>query len=301
MIGIRLSDDWNDPGWSMVPRVVLRDERLSFKAMGLVAYLASHEAGFRITRSFLNKASKDGEDGISSGIAELRNLGYLTVERGRDELGRVTSESSYVLHKNPQVVAQNGISPVQENPEPGKSGTKRDNSKETQQDQKDASADATAPKDSNEAKTAAAVVAAFVDAYRLDKGGDPVTIRKVAGHAKKMLADGADFDLLLLAATEMGKTPWSDLGNQYARTQAASKVAAPTKSEDSAKAWIRENWDSGRVKPIEDRTGLSFPMPDIPASVTREQMPDFLKSARRAWITANKDTILTRLLGKVSA
>lgn len=122
MTGVRLSDDWNDDGWTRVPRNILRDERMSFKAKGLVAWLASHKPGFRITRAFIAQAGTDGKEAVESGLRELRELGYLTVEQARDATGRLGAGADYVLHRQP-------ITPVSRttgNPEGGKPAAKRD-------------------------------------------------------------------------------------------------------------------------------------------------------------------------------
>jgi hypothetical protein len=146
--GIRLSDDWDDSGWVQVPRNILRDRTLTFKAMGLVAYLASHMAGFRINREFLYRASANGKDAVESGLKELRTAGYLTVERVRDGRGLLTADTDYVLHRypvgagkdqcpeNPDAGDSNvRVFPNQENPESGKPATKGDSVlSETQED-----------------------------------------------------------------------------------------------------------------------------------------------------------------------
>jgi hypothetical protein len=146
MSGIRLSDDWADPGWVMVPRGIVRDTRLSFKAMGLVTYLASHEPGFRMTREFLGKAAKDGKESIETGLRELRELGYLSVEQARDDKGRLADGSDYVLHRipvAPETRTTETVTPISrtpEKPDAGKSATKRDHLLEKEQLPSDAAA-----------------------------------------------------------------------------------------------------------------------------------------------------------------
>jgi pyruvate/2-oxoglutarate dehydrogenase complex dihydrolipoamide acyltransferase (E2) component len=141
MSGIRLSDDWGDPGWVMVPRGIVRDTRLSFKAMGLVTYLASHDSGFRMTREFLGRAAKDGKESIESGLRELRVLGYLTVEQARDDKGRLADGSDYVLHREPatpETRTTGTVTPVSRTPgkpDAGKPATKRDHLLEREQNQ----------------------------------------------------------------------------------------------------------------------------------------------------------------------
>jgi hypothetical protein len=143
MSGVRLSDDWNDPGWVSVPRQIIRDERLSMKALGIVTYLASHRPGFLMTREFIVGSHTDGKASIEAGLAELRALGYLTVEQARSEDGRLADGSDYVLHRVP-AESNNGSTTVTPktgttvtvtpknrapgNQGAGKSATKRDQS-----------------------------------------------------------------------------------------------------------------------------------------------------------------------------
>lgn len=100
MTSIRLSQDWNADGWVLVPRNIMRDRSLSWKAKGIVAFMASHQEGFQVNRSFLEAAATDGKEALNSGLRELREAGYLTTERVHDEDGRIQG-SSYVLHREP--------------------------------------------------------------------------------------------------------------------------------------------------------------------------------------------------------
>lgn len=107
--GIELEDGWDDPGWTRVPTNITRDQQLSWKAKGLVAFLAGHVAGFRITREFITGASTDGEASVKAGLKELRDAGYLSYRRGY-------GEGTYVLHRFPRS-QQSGRFPTQvENP-----------------------------------------------------------------------------------------------------------------------------------------------------------------------------------------
>ncbi len=124
MSSIRLSDDWDDDGWVRVPREITRDQSLSFKAVGLVAFLASHRAGFTITREFIYASHKDGKDAVEAGLRELREFGYLTVERGRGSDGKVNSSVDYVLHRT-----RIREIPNVDEPASGQPATKRDQSK----------------------------------------------------------------------------------------------------------------------------------------------------------------------------
>jgi hypothetical protein len=84
----------------------------------------------------------------------------------------------------------------------------------------DAPADADAAADASKLN-GGQVVAAFVDAYRAaHQGHDPLSqdVRKVAGTAKRLLADPKlNADVLLAAATALGRSQFTDLAGQYRR------------------------------------------------------------------------------------
>jgi hypothetical protein len=75
----------------------MRDERLSWKAKGLLAYLLGHAAGFRVSQNLMQRQAADGRDSLLSGLAELERNGYLVRSgRQRGEGGKYTEED-YVL------------------------------------------------------------------------------------------------------------------------------------------------------------------------------------------------------------
>ncbi|WP_326823348.1 hypothetical protein [Streptosporangium sp. NBC_01756] len=66
-----------------------RDERLSWKARGLLAWLNSHAPGFRISEKRIVCAAPDGRDATRAAIRELEACGYLVRERERGSDGRL--------------------------------------------------------------------------------------------------------------------------------------------------------------------------------------------------------------------
>lgn len=66
-----------------------RDERLSWKARGLLAWLNSHAPGFRISEKRIICAAPDGRDATRTAIRELESHGYLVRERERGSDGRL--------------------------------------------------------------------------------------------------------------------------------------------------------------------------------------------------------------------
>ncbi|GAA3517632.1 hypothetical protein FHR32_008203 [Streptosporangium album] len=67
----------------------LRDGRLSWKARGLLGWLSSHAAGFRVSEKTIVCAAPDGRDAARTAIRELEGYGYLVRERDRGRDGRL--------------------------------------------------------------------------------------------------------------------------------------------------------------------------------------------------------------------
>jgi hypothetical protein len=82
--------------FTIISNAWLRDPRLSLKAKGLAAYIASHAPGHVLTVEQILAENTDGKDAVRAGMAELEAAGYLTREQVRAEGGRI-SRTDYVL------------------------------------------------------------------------------------------------------------------------------------------------------------------------------------------------------------
>jgi hypothetical protein len=71
-----------------IPNATLRDERLSFKARGVLAYILSHVDGWRADANDIADASTDGRTAVLSALKELEDKGYRKVARRQDDKGR---------------------------------------------------------------------------------------------------------------------------------------------------------------------------------------------------------------------
>lgn len=65
---------------------VVRDQRLSFKARGILIYLLSMPDNWRISTQHLRKMAPEGRDSILSGLKELEHAGYLRRARRQDPI-----------------------------------------------------------------------------------------------------------------------------------------------------------------------------------------------------------------------
>lgn len=292
----------------------LRDETLSIEARGVGAYLLTHDASFRVSALFLGKATGLGRDKLRRVLKELEEQGYLVREHARDG-GRFAEDEYSMSDEKAQVITSDWKTAA------ANQSLVTDTHKKTKKNTKseevsDGSADATESEDGTlplpglpapaepvkpEPKSPTPgqqVVAAYVDSYREQTGADPVKslIGKVAGQTKRLIDDGAAVDALIEAATAMGHTEYTDLAFQLTRTLAArkAKAPAPRQTEEDVRAWLREQWELGRVGEITKRTGISWHLPDIPRDLPpgREALDKFTFEDRRRWIVENHERIL---------
>jgi hypothetical protein len=77
---------WHDDQFAQIPNEWLRDHRLSLKAIGLLAQIHTHSAGWSMSIHSLALANRISRDQISNAIKELEKWGYLkrTQERGEN-------------------------------------------------------------------------------------------------------------------------------------------------------------------------------------------------------------------------
>ncbi len=71
----------------IMDKTFLADERLSFKAKGILAYLLSKPDDWKVIVGDLVKQSKDGKTAVYAGLKELREYGYYTKVPVRNEDG----------------------------------------------------------------------------------------------------------------------------------------------------------------------------------------------------------------------
>lgn len=74
-------------GWTAVPKSVLEDARLSWKAKALWAWLVSRPDGWVVRQSHLASQSTDGVAAVRSGLDELEAFGYIQRRQVRSDDG----------------------------------------------------------------------------------------------------------------------------------------------------------------------------------------------------------------------
>lgn len=79
--------------WTTLPNDLLRDQRLSWKARGLLAHLLSMPPGWMTSSDRLARLGPDGRDAVRSGLAELERAGYVSrIRRQSRTTGRWSTE-----------------------------------------------------------------------------------------------------------------------------------------------------------------------------------------------------------------
>lgn len=84
----------------MIDKYGLNDERLSWKAKGLLAYLLSKPDDWQVYESDLIKRAADGRDSVRTGLRELEKYGYLSRRQIRGENGSF-GHMEYIVYERP--------------------------------------------------------------------------------------------------------------------------------------------------------------------------------------------------------
>lgn len=114
--------------FTQVPNAWIRDERLSYRARGVLAALLSHTNGFEVSENGLAARGAEGRDAIRKALAELREHGYLATEQGRLPDGKLGQITWTITSPTESPVAGK---PLAAKPATGESDTKNTNSKKT--------------------------------------------------------------------------------------------------------------------------------------------------------------------------
>ena len=85
-------------GFTQISNAILLDERLSFKARGILALILSRPTNWRIyVMELIARSAKDGKKAVQSGIKELFEIGYLTLSSNYNQKTGQFEGRSYQL------------------------------------------------------------------------------------------------------------------------------------------------------------------------------------------------------------
>ena len=133
-------------GFTLVSNSTLQDERLSYRARGILAAILSRPDGWETNSATLAKQGREGRDAIRVALTELEHAGYLRRETLRGEGGQfVTRVTVYdsPAPENPASADQHmATSPAPENPASESQAPKREG--ETEGKNEDTPANASA-------------------------------------------------------------------------------------------------------------------------------------------------------------
>ena len=91
-----------DTNFTMMSNVGLKDDRLSFKAKGLLAYMLSLPDDWVFYEEEITKHAADGKQSVRTGLKELQQFGYLAKSQSREKgkFGKV----DWILYDEPENV-----------------------------------------------------------------------------------------------------------------------------------------------------------------------------------------------------
>lgn len=238
----------------------LRDSRLSWKAKGLLAYIASHSAGHVLTMEQIYAEGSDGADAVRSGLVELERIGYLRRIELRDGRGHRTG-TDYELRDPPDGKTPSGADLPKDDvsagqPQTGKSQVGKAGGKKTKplkEDQEKTTSDADA------SPNAGQILKSFIDwTAALD---EPVTLPRVItarlGKAiKECLDQGIAETTIKLALAEMtrrGKAGWPSMLPSFVVEVQNRPVSAPPAVGQPYRSAAEQNRDRANIERLRCR------------------------------------------------
>lgn len=85
--------------FTVISNEILR-HGLSYKAIGIYLYIVSKPDGWRFSLEGTASQAKDGIDSVRAGVKELKDAGFLKIERERSEQG-ILGESVWIVSDKP--------------------------------------------------------------------------------------------------------------------------------------------------------------------------------------------------------
>lgn len=90
----------NDKNYTVINNVGLRDDRLSWKARGLLSYMLSLPDDWIFRDLELTNHAPDGKESTKKGLKELEQYGYLVKQQSRGERGKFAT-NDWLLYEVP--------------------------------------------------------------------------------------------------------------------------------------------------------------------------------------------------------
>lgn len=95
------------PGFAQIPNEALRDERLSWRARGLLAYMLSFPDDWQHRAVDIEQHGTEGREAVRKALRELEVVGYRTRAKRRDDHGQIRT---YIVLRDFVTEAQEPVS-----------------------------------------------------------------------------------------------------------------------------------------------------------------------------------------------
>jgi len=207
--------------YTILSNEILRDNRLSFRARGILVSILSRPDNWRTSAESLANESIEGRGAILTALKELETIGYLERTKHQNELGHWVSDS--LVYDKPRFEKPTSVQPTSENSTVIKQLYKK------QPEQVEIT-----PSDTN----ASVIVAEYVDSYThyFAEKAPARSIGRIAKDAKQLLAEGENPELLKAAAQDCAVSGHANLSSSY--TWLLAEQTRNEKKKSPAQGWI---------------------------------------------------------------
>ena len=207
--------------FTILSNEILRDNRLSFRARGILASVLSRPDNWRTSADSLANESIEGRGAILTALKELEMLGYLERTKYQNELGHWVSDS--LIYDQPKFGFPTSVEPTSENSTLLKELYKNN----------DEQVEIT-PSGIN----ASTIVAEYVDSFQhyFGEKAPARSIGRIAKDAKQLLGEGKNPELLKAAAQDCAVSGHANLSSSY--TWALAEQTRNDKKKSPAQGWL---------------------------------------------------------------